>query len=105
MFGNLLGGFSKAWKGQAVAADVDRRYRRDAPEFTRQTSPMLMTWIEMVVLILALGGVVMVAWPAAPCVWVGTWGRLIPGRRVARLERARFVRYAPHSECSFPEGL
>ena len=65
---------------------------------------MLMTWIEIVVLLAAFGGPAIFL-PLPQPVRVRTFGRLITGRRAARLVRARNVVYVPRGKCSFPDGI
>jgi len=55
---------------------------------------MLMTWIEILVLTCAFGGLAALALPRPWRVGVRMSGRFIPGRRAAQLERVRLVRYA-----------
>ena len=53
---------------------------------------MLMTWIEIWMLLCALGGVALAVWPEPRRVRVQAVGRLITGRRATPLEGVRFVR-------------
>jgi len=66
---------------------------------------MLMTWIEMLVLFCALGGVAVNVRPQPRRGRVRALGRFIPGRRAAQLEYTHFVRYGARGSGSFPEGL
>jgi len=65
---------------------------------------MLMTWIEIVVLFAVFGGVARLLPPPQP-VRVRTFGRLITGRRAARLVRARNVVYGLRGKRSFPDRI
>ncbi len=66
---------------------------------------MPMTWFEMWMLLVALGGVALAVWPELRRVWAQAVGRLITGRRATSLEGVRFVRYGARGGCSFSDRI
>jgi len=62
---------------------------------------MLMTWIEMLVLVVAGGGAALWALPQPQAVRIRSAGRLIPGRHAGPLECFGGRSYSPVGGCSF----